>query len=206
LALAVTEHSVLAPNVQRFVAVLATGFVLFTLFVNGTTLRLVIRLLRLDRLSARDEALRDYIQILSFAEARESAGEIAHTHGLSQTVLDRVIAPYQAKLDGAQVNQDAAARKLTEGDRLAIALVSLADQERVSVIDMLREGIVSPGAAHTILGNAEKLAEAARTEELPGYERASDASLDHPLGFRMALFLYSRLRIYSRLPSAFPSD
>lgn len=40
LALAITEHSSLPPNVQRFVAVLATGFVLFTLFVNGTTLRL----------------------------------------------------------------------------------------------------------------------------------------------------------------------
>jgi monovalent cation:H+ antiporter, CPA1 family len=195
LALAVTEHSALAPNVQRFIAVLATGFVLFTLFVNGTTLRLVIRLLRLDRLSARDEALRDYIQVLSFADARESAREIAHTHGLSQTVLDRVTAPYQAKLDSLQVGQDAAVRKLTEADQLAIALVSLANQERVSIIDMMREGIVSPGAAHTILGNTEKLAEAARTEGLSGYERARDASLDHPFGFRMALFLYSRLRL-----------
>ena len=53
LALAVTEHSALPPNIQRFVAVLATGFVLFTLFVNGVTLRLVIRLLRLDRLSTK---------------------------------------------------------------------------------------------------------------------------------------------------------
>jgi monovalent cation:H+ antiporter, CPA1 family len=195
LALAVTEHSAVPPNVQRFVAVLATGFVLFTLFVNGTTLRLVIRLLRLDRLSPRDEELRDYIQVLSFAEARESALEIARTHGLSPTVLDRVTAPYQTKLDAAQADQDARARNLTGEDQLAIALTSLANQERVSVIEMLRQGVVSPGPAHTILGNAEKLAEAARTDGLPGYQRASDASLDHPLGFRIALFLYSRLRI-----------
>ncbi|MGC1357949.1 MAG: cation:proton antiporter [Xanthobacteraceae bacterium] len=195
LALAVTEHSALPSNVQRFVAVLATGFVLFTLFVNGTTLRLVIRLLRLDRLSPRDEALRDYIQVLSFTEAREAADQIAHTHGLSQTVLDRVIVPYQAKLDDAQANRDAAVRHLTEADQLAIALVSLANQERVSIIEMLREGIVSPGAAHTILGNAERLAETARTEGLPGYEKASDPNFDHSLGFRIALFLYSRFRI-----------
>ena len=64
---------------------------------------------------------------------------------------------------------------------------------------MVRDGVVSPGAAHTILGNAEKLAEAARTEGLPGYERASDATLDHPLGFRTALFLYSRLGIVQPL-------
>ena len=54
LALAVTENPALPPEIQRFVAVLATGFVLFTLFVNGTTLRLVIGLLGLDRLSPRD--------------------------------------------------------------------------------------------------------------------------------------------------------
>jgi monovalent cation:H+ antiporter, CPA1 family len=199
LALAVTEHAALPPYVQRFVAVLATGFVLFTLFVNGVTLRLAIRLLRLDRLSARDEALRDHIQALSLAEARDAAREIAHTHDLSQTVVDRVIAPYQAKLDGAQANQDAVVAKLIEADQLAIALTSLANQERVSIIDMLRERVVSPGAAHTILGNAERLAEAARTEGLPGYERASDATLNHPLGFRMALILYSRLGIVAPL-------
>jgi CPA1 family monovalent cation:H+ antiporter len=199
LALAVTEHAALPPYVQRFVAVLATGFVLFTLFVNGVTLRLAIRLLRLDRLSARDEALRDHIQALSLAEARDAAREIAHTHDLSQTVVDRVIAPYQAKLDGAQSNQDAVVGNMTEADQLAIALASLANQERVSIIDMLRERVVSPGAAHTILGNAERLAEAARTEGLPGYERASDATLNHPLGFRMAVILYSRLGIVAPL-------
>lgn len=195
LALAVTEHSALPPGVHRFVAVLATGFVLFTLFVNGVTLRLVIRLLRLDRLSARDESLRDYIQLLSFAEARDAARQIAATHALSQAAVDRVIAPYQAKLNSAHAAQGAAMRKLTDTDRLAIAFASLANQERVSIIDMLREGVVSPGAAHTILGNAEKLAEAARSEGLTGYDRASDRILDHPLGFRIALFFYSRLRV-----------
>ena len=34
LALAATEHPLLSHDVQRFIALLATGFVLFTLFVN----------------------------------------------------------------------------------------------------------------------------------------------------------------------------
>ena len=54
LALAVTENVRIGHDVQRFIAVLATGFVLFTLLVNGTTLRLLIHLLGLDRLSALD--------------------------------------------------------------------------------------------------------------------------------------------------------
>ena len=195
LALAITEHSSLPANIQRFVAVLATGFVLFTLFVNGTTLRLAIRLLGLNRLSARDEALRDHIQVLSYADARDAAREIGRTHALPQTAVDRVIGQYQAKLEAAQAHQDAAARNLAEADQLAIALVSLANQERVLIIDMMREGVLSPGAAHVMLSNAEALAEAARTDGRAGYGRASEATLDHSVGFRVALFFYRRLTI-----------
>ena len=46
LALAVTENPAVRPDVQQFVAVLATGLVLFTLLINGTTLSAVIHLLR----------------------------------------------------------------------------------------------------------------------------------------------------------------
>ena len=59
LALSVTENPAVPPSVQRFVAVLATGLVFFTLLVNGTTLRLLIRALGLDRLSPADQVLRD---------------------------------------------------------------------------------------------------------------------------------------------------
>ena len=55
LALSVTENPALPHPVQRFVAVLATGLVLFTLLVNGTTLRAFIRFLQLDRLSPVDQ-------------------------------------------------------------------------------------------------------------------------------------------------------
>ena len=65
LALGVTENPALPLEVRRFVAVLATGLVLFTLLVNGTTLRVAIRLLGLDRLSPVDRLLRDRVLELS---------------------------------------------------------------------------------------------------------------------------------------------
>jgi CPA1 family monovalent cation:H+ antiporter len=143
----------------------------------------------------RYKTLRDHIQVLSYADARDAAREIGRTHALSQTAVDRVIGPYQAKLETAQAHQDAAARSLAEADQLAIALVSLANQERVLIIDMLREGVLSPGATHVMLSNAEALAEAARSDGRAGYIRASEATLDHPVGFRFALFLFRRLTI-----------
>jgi len=194
LALAVTENRALPPDIQRFVAVLATGFVLFTLFVNGTTLRLVIGLLGLDRLSPRDAALRDQILALSYGEAREAAREIAHTHALSQSAVERVIAPYEARI--AAANAEAATPgNLTERDRLAIALVALGNQERVLVLDMLGHRVASPSAVQVLLGNADAITEAVRSEGRPGYRRASEAALAFPAGFRIAYFLYRRFGI-----------
>jgi monovalent cation:H+ antiporter, CPA1 family len=199
LALAVTEHAALPTDIQRFVTVLSTGFVLFTLFINGTTLRLAIRLLGLNRLSARDEALRDHILTSSYAEARDVAREIGRVHALSPIAIERVIAPYEAKLEVSQNHQDAATSNLSQTDRLAIALVSLANQERVLVMGVLQEGAVSPGAAQAMLSNTDALAEAARSEGRIGYEKASEGVPDDSIGFRISLFLYRRLRIVRSL-------
>jgi len=194
LALGVTENSAIPHEIQRFVAVVATGFVLVTLFINGTTLRAVIGLLGLDRLSPRDEALRDRILVLSYAEAQDAAREIAEVHGISRATLERVIAPYRenmARLD----REEAEIKHLTERDRLAVALVSLANQERGLALQTLRDRIASPGAVQTLLGNADHLADGARATGRRGYQRAGEASLALTFGFRFAYVVYRRLRL-----------
>jgi len=84
LALAVSENPALDPSVHHFVAVLATGMVLFTLLVSGTTLRPVIRLLGLDRLSPRDRVLRDQVLALAYQEVCEAVRETATQYALSK--------------------------------------------------------------------------------------------------------------------------
>src|SRR5690606_20231494 len=63
LALAVTESAAVPVDVKRQVAILATGFTLFTLLVQGTTLRTIIGWLGLDKLSPLDNAL--YNQVIA---------------------------------------------------------------------------------------------------------------------------------------------
>src|SRR5262249_48626962 len=74
-----------------------------------------------------------------------------------------------------------------------------ANQERVLIMGMLQEGAVSQGAAQVMLSNTEALAEAARSEGRVGYDKASADVFDHPIAFRIALFLYRRLRIMRSL-------
>ena len=189
LALAVTRNSDLPESVQRFVAILATGFVLFTLFVNGTTLRFVITLLGLDRLSAKDEALRDRILSLSHAEARDVANHIALTHSLSPSAVERVIAPYEAEIAGKRATATPHGA-LSQRDSLSIALVALGNQERALVLEMLTDRIATPAAVQVLLAKADAIKEAARSDERRGYFRASEAALAFPMSFHIAYFLY----------------
>ena len=188
LALAATENAALSPEVKRFVAVLATGLVLFTLFVNGTTLRLVIDLLGLSRLSPRNQVLRDQVLALSYAEVCDSVRDMARDHTLAESAVEEVVKPYQVRI--AAANARDAAERLTERDRLAIALAALANQERVLVLERSADRIASPATVQVLLRNADRLIEGARAEGRVGYRRAAEAALSFPFAFRAAYFLY----------------
>ena len=194
LALAVTENRELSHDVQRFVAVLATGFVLFTLLVNGTTLRQVIRLLGLDRLSPVDQVLRDRVLALSYAEMGDTIEATAREHGLSHVAAKSASAPYDAWISSAS-RRDSGKIGLTDRDRLAVGLVALGNQERNMVLDILARRAASPATVQALLRNAEALVEGARSGGRLGYKRGAEAALAFPTSFRFAHFLYRRLGI-----------
>jgi CPA1 family monovalent cation:H+ antiporter len=100
LALAVTEHAAPPEDVKRFVAVLATSFVLFTILVQGTTLRPLMRALGLDRLDAADAALREQAIALSQAEIREALAATANEYALDPELAASIAAGYR----GAEID------------------------------------------------------------------------------------------------------
>ena len=194
LALAVTENPTLKPEVQRFVAVLATGLVLFTLLVNGTTLRAVIHLLRLDRLSPVDQALRDRVLALSYTEVAETIRSTAHEHDISPTALATALAPYEAGIAAAN-SPGGDEAGLTDHQRLAIGLVALGNQERMLALEIMAERAASPVTVQALLRNAEALGEAARSGGRLGYKRGAEAALAFPFSFAAAYFFYRRFGI-----------
>ena len=198
LALAVTENPALKPEIQRFVAVLATGLVLFTLLVNGTTLRFVIRLLRLDRLSPVDQALRDRVLALSYTEISEIIRSMANEHEISPSAVASALQPYETGMAAAK-SSGAAEAGLTDHQRLAIGLVALGNQERM-LAEIMAERAASPVAVQALLRNAEALGEGARSGGRLGYQRVrrSCARLA-PFFFRVAYFFYRRFRSFCTL-------
>ncbi len=195
LALSVTENRALPESVQQFVAVLATFLVFFTLLVNGATLRLVIRALGLDRLSATDQVLRDQVLEASYADACGLIRKTAKEHALAPAASARALAPYEVWMKQAAERRAAGGIALTEHERITVSLIALGNQERAIVIETLAARTASPAVVQTLMRNADLLVEGARADGRLGYKRAAEAGLGFPLSFRAAYFLHRRLGI-----------
>src|SRR5262249_22553136 len=88
LAMVAASDGRLSSDVREFTAVLATLFVLFTMFVNATTLGLVIRLLGLNRLTRVERALRDRVLALSRINVAHHMQQIIREHNAKVAGID----------------------------------------------------------------------------------------------------------------------
>jgi CPA1 family monovalent cation:H+ antiporter len=194
LALAVTENNLIDPETKNFVAVLATGFTLFTLLVNGLTLNPVIRLLGLNRLSPLNQAVRDKVLALSLSDVRDAVFRTAIESRIPSAAAQSAAAFYERRigeLDGLPTLQGA----VSQDDRIRIGLVALTNRERRLLLDHHAQHTVSGTAIERLLHNTTLILDGARTEGLSGYTRAAAALLGFTRGFRIAHMLHRRFGI-----------
>jgi CPA1 family monovalent cation:H+ antiporter len=194
LALAITENRVIDPEIQRFVAILATGFVLFTLLVNGTTLRPIIHLLGIDRLSPIDQALRDQVLASSLSNVCDAIGQTAAEYHIEDRPTRDVLRPYEERI------AEATARKtfdteIADRDRITLGLVTLANRERELLLQHFRHRAVSRPILEQLLTTVERLSEGARTAGRTGYNRAARRLVAFGRGFRLAHALHRFARV-----------
>jgi CPA1 family monovalent cation:H+ antiporter len=194
LALAVTENTRIAPDVRNTVAVLATGFVLFTLLVNGLTLRPVIRLLKLDRLSPLNLALRNKVLALSLADVRDALSETASQYGIPPDVARLATEPVDRRIGELSAQPDLE-EAISDRDRIRIGLVALANRERRIILDHHAQRTVSGAAIERLLRNTNLILDAARAEGRLGYNRAARPLLGFQRSFRIANLLHRTLKL-----------
>ncbi len=205
LALSVTENPAIRPDVQRFVAVLATGFVLFTLLINGTTLRLLIRMLRLDRLSPLDQALRDQVLALSRAKVADAAEKIGVSYNFPAQLVEDITKSYaQSASRTATPAADEAAEKAAEqaaidkyGEhaQMLLGLIALANHERDLVRRHFAERSISGRIVEQMLANVGRIVDRTRAGGRVEYLRAAQRMIDFSQRFRFAHFLHRRFGI-----------
>ena len=196
LALAVTESLRVPVETKRLVGILATGFTLFTLLVQGTTLRWVISLLGLDRLSPLDRALSNQVVAVALQTVREEVATTIEKYDLPRETVRSEAKRFAARLDQAVERAEAEHNaEILDRDRITLGLIALAGHEREAILQRVRERAISARLSEQALFDADRVIEGARQGGRTGYQRAARGSLSYGPAFRLAAFLRNRLGI-----------
>lgn len=175
LALVAAGDLRLAPEVTEFVAVLATLFVLFTLFVNAPTLRLLIGAFGLNRLSATQQAVRD--RVLGLSRERV-ARDVATLRGAPPAAETAALAEPGPVLDVAK--------------RVEAGLLTLCERERHIYLDLFAHRTLSRRLVAILTAGVDRLSDAVKTGGAPAYREAVHLQSRPDLRFRIAAWLYRR--------------
>lgn len=184
LALAVTENMSLPYEVRQFIAVATTGFVLMTLFVNGVSLRPLIRKLKLNELSPFERTLRNQAVVVALDDVRTRSYELAVSERIGEDVVAKVRNVFdnaQASIDGTQM------ARLSLDERVSVGLSMLASREQEIFFERLKAQVLDWRTAEFLLGRAEHLAEQIRAGGMKGFEAAVTAELRYTWRFKLAL-------------------
>jgi CPA1 family monovalent cation:H+ antiporter len=201
LALAVVEHPNATDSVRDFIATSVTGFVLMTLFINGSTLRLLIHWLKLDRLSALDRGLRDRALSLAIEEIDQEVRAIGRREGLAAAAIDMITTRYAMQLNHFRRIR-AGRGDLMLDELLSIGLAMLSAQEEARYFKNFSDGIMPRRIAASLLTDAGRLREAARFTGRQGYASAARQTLRHDWRMKLGIWLSHRVGLERLLADA----
>ncbi|MCC5886635.1 MAG: cation:proton antiporter [Gammaproteobacteria bacterium] len=201
LALVVIESPQYSEEIRQFVGILVTGFVLFTLFVNAPTIGFVIKLFRLDQLSASDVAVRDRALALALGRIGDNIERVAARQEASPETTAAIAGAYRSRSDAAQTALESL-RELSLRDWEHIGLANLAARERAAYDHQFEDGFM-PSATYRILGEQlDDLTDALRMGGPKAYGRTAARSLEFGRDFHIAMALQRRFGMTAPLARA----
>jgi monovalent cation:H+ antiporter, CPA1 family len=188
LAMVAAGDQRLPEDVREFIAISAVLFVLFTLFVNATTLGLVMHLLGLDKLSRLELALRDRVLALSRANVARHLQQIIRQHNERTEAIDAD----PASAGDAEVESVPEELALDLDERVKIGLVTLCSREKELYLQLFEQQILSRRMVAVMAARADRLIDTVRDRGVKGYEEWLEQISRSDAGFRLALWLHRR--------------
>ncbi len=189
LAMVAAGDQRLPEDVREFVALSATLFVLVTLFVNATTLGLVMHVLGLDKLSRLELALRDRVLALSRVNVDRHLQEIMRQHNARVEGIDAD----PASAGEAGIESAPAELALSLEERVKVGLVTLCTREKELYLELFEQQILSRRMVAVLAARADRLIDNVRDHGVAGYKQWLRDISRPDTGFRVALGLQRRL-------------
>jgi monovalent cation:H+ antiporter, CPA1 family len=189
LAMVAAGDQRLPDDVREFIALSATLFVLVTLFVNATTLGLVMHVLGLDKLSRLELALRDRVLALSRVNVDRHLQQIMRQHNARVEGIDAD----PASAGEAGIESAPAQLALSLDERVKVGLVTLCTREKELYLELFEQQILSRRMVAVLAARADRLIDTVRDHGVAGYEEWLRNISRPDTGFRVALWLQRRL-------------
>jgi CPA1 family monovalent cation:H+ antiporter len=215
LALSVTENNTLPEPVRNFVAASVTGFVLMTLFVNGTSLRPLIRILRLTALTPVERGVRDRAALMTLAQVRDQVAEAADEGRIDRKAVDAVLDDLDSRLAVERAHyrpiDGMEGGVLGRRQTLRVGLTVLTAHESERCLELLRARVVDRRIAEMLLAQAQRLRDAIKPQTRhdrnrgkvdKAFEQAWVEGLRYGRGFRLLLGLQNRFHLERPLADA----
>ncbi len=187
LALAITEQHALPYEVRQFIGVAATGFVLMTLFINGLSLRPLIRALKLDQLSQVERSIRDQAVVLALDELQSSTEQFARSENIPDTIIQRMKRVFDAAQSTVALPH---IHNLSVEQKINIGMGMLVAHEIEKYYEQLDAQVLDWKSAELLLSRAENLSDAIRSGGMASYEAAIARDIRYSYRFRIALRLH----------------
>ena len=191
LAIAVLNNNALDPESRDFVAVLVTGFVLFTLFVNATTISKVMGWLGLGQLSVSDKLIRNRAIGMTFDKVGSSIMDISQLKNMPPKMAQDIVKMYEDRMD-LQLIKEKALGNITDTEWVLIGLSIASNMERDTYLSQFSDKLISPQVADILLGNSEDILDSLKSGKIEQYRETIEKTLGFNWRYRMALELQRR--------------
>jgi CPA1 family monovalent cation:H+ antiporter len=201
LALAVTESPNVPADVGQFILVGATGYVLVTLLLQAPTLRGLMRLLNMNKLTARELQVKERVRQVSQTHVKEQVAKIADDIGYRQSL----VAKRQIGIDKTEpedplvTSRGPTEPEMSKADRLQVALLAIASRENELYFEYLQKGIVSRRVLQLLLAHSSRMIDGAKSAGIEGYKAASYSGLRWSASLHAALWAQRRFGFKAEL-------
>ena len=200
LALVILETPGLDPEIQTFIAVLVTGFVLFTLFVNAPTMRLLLRFFELDKLPTTDVTMRNRVMALSLSHIRQDLEQAARDYRIDPAIAGEVATDYEHRRAALEESL-AAEGEVPNATLERVGLGTLVNHERQLYLDHFAQGLISAKITRILLVQTDNLQDAVKLGGVEAYQEAVKESLGFSSLFRAAMIAHRRFGLATPLAS-----
>jgi len=198
LALAVFENEAFPEDIRNFIAALVCAFVLFTLFINATTVGSIMKAFGLDKLSPADLAVRNRTIERALGDIATAVPKVAAELTIPDEIANQVARNYTSRVDAIRQTETDHSPLGIE-DWLKIGLMTTIGYERKGYFNAYAKGYVEPPIARELISLTDELMDATKDGHVEGYVSAWEEMLGFNWRFHLSMQAQRRLGIVGPL-------